>query len=284
MRSHRPLAAWRSREADHCTAQLSRPASRRLFPAVHPAAYHANQRRAYDSPPAQPSRRRIRGLCTVRSQIRLQHRLPGPTTADILPQPPPPPPPPSATATSSFISSHLAEACCRQETAGPYNTPPFPNLHCSGLGTVPKKNGKLRPNHHLSAPSGQSVNDGISRDEFSLNCSAAEIVYHLSSSYTLPSTLDKIEEKSQPEFQGDSADRGATDNDDVPSSSYSAAFEHSAGFIKENVLNVSQTVCGVSITSLCDIFTSELRKHGMDSECRTFQLKKRLVEGLGNCV
>ena len=95
--------------------------------------------------------------------------------------------------------------------------------------------------------------------------SAAELVYHLSCLYTLPGTLDEIEEKSQSQFQGDSADRGATANHDVASSSYSVAFEHVACFIKENVLNVSQTVCGVSITSLCDIFTSELREHGVES-------------------
>ena len=94
--------------------------------------------------------------------------------------------------------------------------------------------------------------------------SAAELVYHLSCLYTLSSTLDKIGEKSQPQFQGDSADRGAIANHDVASSSYCAAFEHVAGFIKENVLNVSQTVCSVSITSLCDIFTSELRERGVE--------------------
>ena len=33
----------------------------------------------------------------------------------------------------------------------------------------------------------------------------------------------------------------------------------------EYVLNVSQTVFGVSITSLCDIFTSELCEHGVES-------------------
>ena len=96
--------------------------------------------------------------------------------------------------------------------------------------------------------------------------SAAGLVYHLSCLYTLSSTLDKIEEKSQPQFQGDSADRGAIANHDVASRSYCAAFEHVAGFIKENVLNVSQTVCNVltSITSLCDIFTSELRERGVE--------------------
>ena len=48
------------------------------------------------------------------------------------------------------------------------------------------------------------------------------------------------------------------------SSSYSAEFEHVAGFIKENVLNVLQTVCSVSITSLCDLFTPEFREHGVE--------------------
>ena len=95
--------------------------------------------------------------------------------------------------------------------------------------------------------------------------SATELVYPLSCSYTLSGTLDKIEEKSQPQFQGDGADRRAIANHDVASSSYSAAFEHVAGFMKENVLNVSQTVCCVSITSLCDIFTSELHEHGVES-------------------
>ena len=46
-----------------------------------------------------------------------------------------------------------------------------------------------------------------------------------------PARWPKIEEKSQPQFQGDSADRGAIANHNVASSSYSAAFEHVAGFI-----------------------------------------------------
>ena len=62
--------------------------------------------------------------------------------------------------------------------------------------------------------------------------SAAGLVYHLSCLYILSSTLDKIEEKSQPQFQGDSADRVAIANHDVASSSYSAAFEHVAGLIR----------------------------------------------------
>lgn len=76
---------------------------------------------------------------------------------------------PSAAANSDFLTAHLAEACSNGETAGPYDKPPFNPMHCSGLGVVPKKNGKLRPIHHLSAPAGDSVNDGIAPDEYSLH-------------------------------------------------------------------------------------------------------------------
>ena len=37
-------------------------------------------------------------------------------------------------------------------------------MHCSGVGEVPKKNGKMRMIHHLSSPLGTSVNDGIPTD------------------------------------------------------------------------------------------------------------------------
>ena len=46
--------------------------------------------------------------------------------------------------------------------------------------------------------------------------------------------------------------RETWEHHDVASSSYSAAFELAAGVIKENVLIVSETMCGVSITSFWD--------------------------------
>lgn len=50
--------------------------------------------------------------------------------------------------------------------AGPFDLPPFHNLRVSPLGVVPKKaEGKFRLIHHLSYPSGSSVNDGIDREE-----------------------------------------------------------------------------------------------------------------------
>ncbi|XP_060127970.1 uncharacterized protein LOC132591759 [Zootoca vivipara] len=46
--------------------------------------------------------------------------------------------------------------------AGPFEAPPFPNLHLSPLGIVPKKApGEFRLIHNLSHPKGSSVNDMI---------------------------------------------------------------------------------------------------------------------------
>ena len=42
------------------------------------------------------------------------------------------------------ITTYLQKCCQTQETAGPFTSMPFPAMHCSGLGVVPKKNGKLR--------------------------------------------------------------------------------------------------------------------------------------------
>ena len=53
--------------------------------------------------------------------------------------------------------------------AGPFKDPPCHDLHCSGLGTVPKSDGTRRLIMHLSAPPATSVNDCISREEFSLS-------------------------------------------------------------------------------------------------------------------
>ena len=47
--------------------------------------------------------------------------------------------------------------------AGPCDTPPFSNLHCSPLALIPKTEaGKFRLIQHLSFPEGDSVNDHIS--------------------------------------------------------------------------------------------------------------------------
>ena len=66
-----------------------------------------------------------------------------------------------------YFSDYLTSKCAAGETAGPFSSPPFCVMHISGVGVVPKQNGKLRLICDLSSPTGVSVNDGISRDQFS---------------------------------------------------------------------------------------------------------------------
>ena len=44
---------------------------------------------------------------------------------------------------------------------GPFAKIPMDSFRTSGLGAIPKKNGKWRMILHLSAPYGENVNDGI---------------------------------------------------------------------------------------------------------------------------
>ena len=53
--------------------------------------------------------------------------------------------------------------------AGPYPQPPLPNLRCSGLGVIPKKDGGWRVIYHLSAPHGSSINNYIDPARLSLH-------------------------------------------------------------------------------------------------------------------
>ena len=43
--------------------------------------------------------------------------------------------------------------------AGPYKSPPYHTLQCSGVGVVPKNDGGWRLINHLSAPAGNTIND-----------------------------------------------------------------------------------------------------------------------------
>ena len=74
---------------------------------------------------------------------------------------------PSALRNKQFVSMYLKSCCESGLMAGPFSSPPFPRMFVSGLRIVPKKNGKLRVIRDLSSPDGFSVNDGISRDDFS---------------------------------------------------------------------------------------------------------------------
>ena len=71
----------------------------------------------------------------------------------------------SARENSSIVDAKLQKEIGAGRIAGPFIKPPFPNFQISPLGAVPKRvPGEMRLIHHLSYPTGQSVNDGIPRD------------------------------------------------------------------------------------------------------------------------
>ena len=71
----------------------------------------------------------------------------------------------------AVIDEYLANEVSLGRVAGPFSAPPFPFLHVSSFGVIPKKGqpGKWRLIVDLSSPGGASVNDGINPDEFTLH-------------------------------------------------------------------------------------------------------------------
>ena len=59
------------------------------------------------------------------------------------------------------IDNHLEKEITLGRMAGPFITPPYEHMQASGLGVVPKKDGRSRIIYHLSAPAGTSVSNGI---------------------------------------------------------------------------------------------------------------------------
>ena len=71
----------------------------------------------------------------------------------------------SASQHPQIIDEELSKEVRARRIVGPFDTPPIPNLQCSGVGVIPKKTGGWRMIMHLSAPPDSSINDGI---EFTL--------------------------------------------------------------------------------------------------------------------
>ena len=78
---------------------------------------------------------------------------------------------------------------------------PFPNApsstsRTSGLGAVPKKNGKWRVIFHLSAPEGLSINDFISKEDFAIHYSTIDDAVALLSRFDKGAMMAKVDLKS----------------------------------------------------------------------------------------
>ena len=68
-----------------------------------------------------------------------------------------------------IIDDALAKEVHENRIVGPYVAAPLPNLRCSGLGVVPKKDGGWHLIKHLSAPIDSSINDCIDPSTYSLH-------------------------------------------------------------------------------------------------------------------
>ena len=79
---------------------------------------------------------------------------------------------------------------------GLFSQRPLKHHRTSGLGAVPKKNGKWRMILHLSAPEGISINDFISKEDFAINYSTIDAAVALLSRFDKGAMMAKVDLKS----------------------------------------------------------------------------------------
>ncbi len=103
---------------------------------------------------------------------------------------------PSAFQHTHIVDTEIAKECEAGRLLGPFTESPLENLKCSGVGVVPKKNGKWRMIYHLSAPVGHSVNEGISKEDFSLRYSSVDDATRILSKLGKGAFLAKVDLKS----------------------------------------------------------------------------------------
>ena len=77
----------------------------------------------------------------------------------------------SASDNEVHVTDAIAKELICRHISGPFKTPPIHLLHCSPLGAVPKRDMSLHLILDLSSPKGLSVNDWISKDDFSVTFS-----------------------------------------------------------------------------------------------------------------
>ena len=96
------------------------------------------------------------------------------------------------------IDCYLANEVALGRVAGPFSSPPLPNLHISSFGVIPKKGqpGKWRLIVDLSSPKGWSVNDGIDPDEFALQYITVDQIISMISKYGRGALMAKFDVES----------------------------------------------------------------------------------------
>ena len=102
---------------------------------------------------------------------------------------------PSAYQQPSILDSALAQECKEGRILGPFDTPPLPSFRCSGLGLVPKHDGGWRTIYHLSAPHGDSINDYINPETYSLSYCSVDNAYAILNLLGTGALMSKIDLK-----------------------------------------------------------------------------------------
>ena len=75
----------------------------------------------------------------------------------------------SASQHPEVVSANLDKEISLGRVAGPFPSSPLPNFQCHPVGIVPKKHSsEWRTIYHLSYPEGDSINDYIPKDPYSL--------------------------------------------------------------------------------------------------------------------
>ncbi len=96
----------------------------------------------------------------------------------------------------TVVDNEIQRECQAGRLLGPFRERPLPSLKCSGVGVVPKKNGKWRMIHHLSAPPGSSVNDHVPKEPYSLQYSSVDDAVRLLCSVGKEAQMAKVDLKS----------------------------------------------------------------------------------------
>ena len=74
----------------------------------------------------------------------------------------------SARENKEAVACAILKELNRGHTIGPFVHPPVSPFHSSPLGAVPKKDGSVRLILDLSCPRGESINEGISEEDYSV--------------------------------------------------------------------------------------------------------------------
>ena len=102
---------------------------------------------------------------------------------------------PSAYQQPLILDNALLQECNAGCILGPFDTPSLPDFRCSGLGLVPKHNGGWRTIYHLSAAHGNSINDYINPEDYTLSYCSVDDAYAILNLLGTGALMSKIDLK-----------------------------------------------------------------------------------------